>query len=139
MSDRSEPLNNLIYKFNNNIITGIEMFEPREPKLCECKRCKFKWYSRVDEPAQCPFCKTYRWREERKRPPKETSDEDCGCNDSSTTPSFPLLCLLLYPLLRFTIFLIVIFGVIFHDIFFQNILDIFENIGITLNCFWYHP
>lgn len=34
---------------------------------CECKKCGFQWLSVIDEPRACPRCKSYRWREARKR------------------------------------------------------------------------
>lgn len=26
-----------------------------------CKKCGHEWVARVDNPAQCPKCKTYKW------------------------------------------------------------------------------
>ena len=37
----------------------------------KCKLCKYEWFSRVEDPKQCPRCKRYNWKEV-----KEESKED---------------------------------------------------------------
>lgn len=32
---------------------------------CICSRCELSWNARVLNPAQCPYCKSYRWNEPR--------------------------------------------------------------------------
>lgn len=32
-----------------------------QPKLVTCKRCKTAWYTRLERPKQCAFCKHLRW------------------------------------------------------------------------------
>jgi predicted Zn-ribbon and HTH transcriptional regulator len=31
-----------------------------------CKRCGHEWVSRVENPRQCPKCKSYDWNEDKK-------------------------------------------------------------------------
>jgi len=33
----------------------------------ECKRCGHKWVRRTTEPAQCPKCKSYKWKEAKQK------------------------------------------------------------------------
>ena len=33
---------------------------------CKCTKCSYEWKSRKEEPKQCPMCKSYKWREEKK-------------------------------------------------------------------------
>lgn len=44
-------------------------------KICECNVCDHVWRSRVDEPKQCPRCKTNDWRRKRKVFPYDTATE----------------------------------------------------------------
>lgn len=30
---------------------------------CECRKCGYKWESRIGEPKACPKCKRYDWEE----------------------------------------------------------------------------
>jgi len=34
---------------------------------CKCLKCGFEWDSVVAQPRACPSCKSYRWKEARKR------------------------------------------------------------------------
>ena len=36
-------------------------------KTVKCKKCGFEWTPLVDAPKVCPSCKSYKWKEERKR------------------------------------------------------------------------
>lgn len=38
-----------------------------EKRWVYCKRCGHRWEKRVEEPIECPYCKSFRW----KVPPKE--------------------------------------------------------------------
>ncbi len=33
----------------------------------KCKQCDYGWESRVEKPAQCPRCKRYDWKEDKKQ------------------------------------------------------------------------
>jgi hypothetical protein len=63
----------------------------------------------------------------------------CDCENENTSWNFPILCMLLWPIV---IFLVVIEGVaifIFHLNylpFISFLAQIIVNIGLTLNCFW---
>ena len=37
-------------------------------KPLECKRCGHLWFPRVDNPAQCPSCRSPYWNTLRRRP-----------------------------------------------------------------------
>ncbi len=59
------------------------------------------------------------------------SDEDCGCDDANTTGLwfFPVICLLLYPLLIFSFGLLRIFEI-------EEPYITMVTIGMALNCLW---
>ena len=39
---------------------------------CECKNCGHKWNQRIEDPATCPRCKSYNWKEEKLKKVEET-------------------------------------------------------------------
>ena len=60
-------------------------------------------------------------------------DEDCGCNEESSTLDwkYPVLCTLLYPVFILALYLYFIWDITFLG-------EIIWAIGTTLNCFWTH-
>lgn len=32
---------------------------------CVCKRCEYQWDSKLEQPLQCPKCKSYAWNKQR--------------------------------------------------------------------------
>jgi hypothetical protein len=72
----------------------------------------------------------------------ELSDVYCDCEKiNSTGWNFPIICLILFPIVSFLLILWYIIGIILHQYippFLQNLLDTLVNITITLNCFWTH-
>lgn len=38
---------------------------------CICRKCGYRWISRVKNPKACTRCKSYAWNEEYKREAKE--------------------------------------------------------------------
>jgi len=63
---------------------------------------------------------------------EKTSDDDCGCEDESTTEwGFPMICTLLFPAWTIAgIILLVSNGVIWQP------AGIMAQIGLSLNCYW---
>jgi hypothetical protein len=74
---------------------------------------------------------------------KQLSNSECDCeNEHTTLWSYPVLCMILYPIQLFVIYLALI-GLLFYykgilqKWYFLNLFAILVNIGSTLNCFWY--
>ena len=42
------------------------MAKLEEKRICKCMRCKHKWLTNVECPAQCPHCHSYDWDIPRK-------------------------------------------------------------------------
>jgi len=38
----------------------------REIKIKKCLKCKYEWIARVENPVQCPNCKSMNWNKEEK-------------------------------------------------------------------------
>jgi len=36
-------------------------------KLCKCQKCGYEWQSRVENPKECPDCKSRHWNKEKER------------------------------------------------------------------------
>jgi hypothetical protein len=70
----------------------------------------------------------------------QLSDLKCDCeNDSTLQWNFPIICLILFPIVTILLILWYIIAIILHQYvppFLQNLLDTVENITIKLNCSW---
>jgi predicted Zn-ribbon and HTH transcriptional regulator len=39
----------------------------------QCKKCKYSWESRINNPKVCPYCKSYNWNKEKEVKEDETN------------------------------------------------------------------
>jgi predicted Zn-ribbon and HTH transcriptional regulator len=42
---------------------------------CTCEKCGYHWISRLDNPAQCPKCKTAYWNRPREKTKEKNETE----------------------------------------------------------------
>lgn len=45
-------------------------------KKKKCLRCGYEWISLVENPKVCPSCKSYKWKEKRKRNISQVKEDD---------------------------------------------------------------
>jgi hypothetical protein len=70
----------------------------------------------------------------------QLSSLKCDCGNENTSWNFPVICMLLTPILMFILFIQYVAELMFHfdPLFFDFLLGIMGTIGSTLNCFWYN-
>jgi hypothetical protein len=61
----------------------------------------------------------------------QLSNLKCDCENENITWNFPVLCLLLFPL----VITLIAITLISHQVI--PLIDILMNIGLKLHCFWY--
>lgn len=50
-----------------DLLEALEQGRKENDMKLTCLRCQHQWHARTEHPVQCPYCKSVKWKEPRKK------------------------------------------------------------------------